>query len=344
VKFEPLVSWWLIGAYGIIALGASAWQIWQVRHGGRKVLIKWLRRAALVVFPAILAIGPSIPGGTSSPGVTNLDVIFAVDTTPSMGAQDYDGTQLRLAGVKSDLLSLASKLPGAHLELITFDSNANVILPFTTDATAFQTAVASISPEVSDYSQGSAIDKPIALITQELNNSKLAHPDRQRLLFYLGDGEQTASTAVATFAPIAPDINGGGVLGYGTTAGGKMFNYTGADATGVALSYVTTVDPTTGKLVPAVSKIDPTALLLIASQLKVTYADRNQSGPIVGLFQASNAAVTIDRSQHLTRYLNLYWLFAIPFAGLFFWEWQNLVTGLLDLRQHHGGKNAKART
>jgi Ca-activated chloride channel family protein len=340
MKIEPLVSWWLIGAYVFVAVAASSWLIWRIRHKGRKMLVRWLLRIVLLILPAVLALGPSIPGGTSSPGIANLDVIFAVDTTPSMGAQDYAGTQPRLTGVKNDLLALADKLQGAHMEIITFDSNASIVLPFTTDVSAYSTAVQGLTPEVSNYSQGSFINKPIDLITQQLGDSKSAHPDRKRLLFYLGDGEQTSSAAVQSFAAIASNLNGGAVLGYGTTSGAKMLNYTSADASGTPLSYITTVDPASNKLVPALSKIDPAALQKIATQLQEAYLYRNQGGPISDVFQASNAQLTIDHSQHIVHYLNLYWVLAIPFAILFFWEWQALMIILFDLREHKRGRHA----
>jgi Ca-activated chloride channel family protein len=343
MKFEPLVSWWLIVMYVFVALTAAGWQIWQIRHQGRKVLVRWLRRAALLILPAVLALGPSVPGGTSSPGVSNLDVIFAVDTTPSAGAQDYDGTLPRLDGVKNDILALANKLQGARFEIISFDSDANVVLPFTTDATALSSAVQGLTPEASTYSQGSSIDKPIGLIVQELNNSKAAYPDHERLLFYLGDGEQTVNAPVQSYASIASKINAGAVLGYGTTSGANMLNYTGADGTGTALSYIMTVDPATNKLIPAVSKIDPVALQTIATQLHVAYRDRDKGGPIASAFQASKASLTIAHSQHIVHYLNLYWLVAIPFAGLCFWEWQALVINLFELRKHHSEKQRGGR-
>jgi Ca-activated chloride channel family protein len=251
-----------------------------------------------------------------------------------MGALDYSGSQARLDGVKKDLTALAAKLQGAHLELITFDSTSNVIMPFTTDLTAFSTAVQGMTPQLSSYSQGSSIDAPISLITQELKNSKTTYPQRIRLLFYLGDGEQTAASAVQTFAPIAPYINGGGVLGYGTTTGAKVPNETDLGTTNSTQPYITTVDPATQTLTPAVSHTNPTALQAIASQLKVTYQDRNQGGSVDSLYNVSKAKLAVDRSQRIVHYLNLYWLFAVPFAGLIFWEWQALLVRLFELRQH----------
>jgi Ca-activated chloride channel family protein len=61
---------------------------------------------------------------------------------------------------------LAASLQGAHLEVITFDSVASVILPLTTDTTAYATAVQGLLPQISSYSQGSTIDKAYNLIQQ----------------------------------------------------------------------------------------------------------------------------------------------------------------------------------
>lgn len=345
MKFQPLVSQWLLIPYLVLALAAAGWQIWRYwriyhqKHKGRTTLLRWIRRGVLLILPAIIALGISVPGGTSAPGIANLDVIFAIDTTPSMGALDYAGGQQRLDGVKNDLQALATKLQGARLEIITFDSNANIILPFTTDTSAFSSAVQGISPEVSNYSQGSAIDQPINLITQEMQNSKSVYPEHQRLVFYLGDGEQTANSQVRSFAPIASYINGGAVLGYGTTEGGKMVNYSSV-LTGGTAQYISTVDANTKSLTPAISKIDPGNLQKIAAQLKVAYQNRNNGGTINSVYDASKAQLSIDRSRHIVHYLNLYWLFAIPYVVLLFWEWQKLIVDLLDMRIRRGGKHA----
>jgi len=347
MKFQPLLPLWLAIPYLLLTLGAAGWQIWRLwskskgkdKAKTQPLLIRWCRRGALLVLPAIIAFGPSVPGGTSAPGVANLDVIFAVDTTPSMGALDYNGTKARMVGVQKDMLALATKLRGAHLEIISFDSSANVILPSTTDQTAFATAVDGLTPQVSSYSQGSSIDEPLGLLTQELKNSKTAYPQRNRLVFYIGDGEQTSPTAVASFAPLTPYLSGGGVLGYGTPTGAQMPNNTDLGTAGKT-PYIMTVNGTTGTLAPAISHMDPNALQTIASQLKVTYRDRNQGGAINSVYNASQAKLAVDHSQHIVHYLNLYWLLAIPFAGLLFWEWQALITRVLELWQVRGDKHA----
>src|SRR5690606_25239381 len=47
-------------------------------------------------------------------------------------------------------------------------------------------------------------------------------PDRSRMVFYLGDGEQTVTTEPESFAGSAEFTDGGEVLGYGTSEGGPM--------------------------------------------------------------------------------------------------------------------------
>ncbi len=352
MKFELLIPPWLIIAYTfclLVLFTTMAWSMHRqeiktwirnrdigapltwLRQHERKTVLCWTRRILLVFIPVLIAVGPSIQNGTSSPGISNLDIIFAVDTTPSMGAQDYNNGKLRLDGVKADMLALAGRIEGANLEIISFDSDANVILPFTNDVSAFSSAVEGLTPQVSDYSRGSMIDKPIKLINRELAYSKKSDPTHQRLLFYLGDGEQTANANVATFSSITSKLNGGAVLGYGTVIGGKMYNYAGTYTSKAKLPYIMTVDLTTNKLVPAVSKSNPKNLSKIASETHLAYKNRNKAGSIDQVYNESKLPLAIDKSHHITRYLNIYWLFAIPLAGLFFWEWQALIVGVLEL-------------
>ena len=350
MKLQPLISWWLLLPYLLAVVSAISWQILHTRRqraGKRKqaldrsTKLRWWRRVAILLLPVAIAIGPSVQGGVSAPGIANLDVIFVVDTTPSMGALDYTGKKQRIEGVKEDLIAIGNSLQGAHMQIITFDTEANTILPLTTDATAFATAVRGMTPQIHSYSQGSTIDKPVSLVVEELKNIEATYPQHYRLLFYMGDGEQTADTPVKTFAPVANYLDGGAVLGYGTTKGAQMVRYTGLGNTSNAPSYITTIDTSTNQLTAAVSSTNPTALQTIAKQMRVTYQNRNQGGPVSELHQASQTALAIDRSQRVVHYLNLYWLAAIPFAGLLFWEWQALIVKLYQLRQRSKEEHGK---
>lgn len=339
MRFQPLVVWWLLVPIVFLGVTALGWYIYTLRREPKKELYAWVRRAALFLLVVLIASGPSVPGGSSAPGVANLDVLIAVDTTSSMGAQDYDGTKLRLEGVKKDLLALADKVKGAHFSLITFDSKANLALPSTPDGSTFAAAVNSLDTEIYGTSKGSTIDKPIEMALQQLKKSKAIDPDKSRLFFYLGDGEQTNDAEVGSFDKLKPYVNGGAVLGYGTGKGAKMIRNTGLIQTNSA-QYVNTIDPNTKQPVPAVSKLDEVALKKIAAQLGVSYLNRNTSSTIETVYRSSNAQLLVDHGRKVTHYINLYWLFAIPVALLLFWEWKQALVLMLQLRKSQKDKHA----
>lgn len=339
MKLQPLITLWLLVPVAIAGSAALGWYIYSLRKSSREVLFPWIRRAALFVLLVLMALGISLPGGTSSPGVANLDVLIAVDTTASMGTEDYAGATLRMEGVKKDLAALGEKLKGAHFTIVTFDSRANVILPSTADNATFAAAVSTLSLEIYGTSRGSAIDKPVEISLQQLKRSKVAHPDRSRLFFYMGDGEQTSDAEVGSFKSLAPYIDGGAALGYGTTAGAKIQRYTGLQRSG-APQYINTIDPATKALVPAISKLDETAMKKIAKELDIVYRNRNVGSPVDELYQASEAKLHVDKSKKVTHYQNIYWLFAIPIGALIFWEWKQVLLLTIELRKHQRSQNA----
>ena len=340
MKFQPLIIWWLLLPFALAGFVAIGYWLWRLRHQNNKQeFMSWVRRGVLYVMLILMVLGISVPGGSSSPGVANLDVVFALDTTSSMGAQDYTGGKLRLEGAKQDMLALAEKLRGAHFALVTFDSKANVALPFTSDSASFTAAVQAANREIYGTSKGSSIDKPIDVVLQQLKNSKAAHPERSRLLFYVGDGEQTNKEEPKSFKDLAAYVNGGAVLGYGTAEGARMLRNTGLEDGNNDL-YVNMLDPSTKKFVPATSKIDEEKLKKIGEELGVNYHNRNTGGVVDGVYRSSGAELLIDKGKKIIHYINLYWLFAVPLVGLLFWEWRIVLLLMLQLRKDQRSRHA----
>lgn len=343
MRFEPFLPVLAIALFTAVALAGIGWIVYQTKRQHKQWSAPWLRRAGLVAALAVTLLGPSFPGAASSPGVANLDVLFLVDTTASMGALDYDGGELRIKGIKQDMLAIANKLKGAHMGIITFDAKATTVLAFSSDNTTFSGAVQTIDRELYGTSNGSAIDKPVELALEQLKVRKAANPERSRLLFYMGDGEQTSQNKVRSFSELATSINGGAVLGYGTKAGSQILKYTsiGSDKqkNNSQSAYIRTLS-SSGSLVPAVSKLDETALNTIAKDTKLPYINRNQPSDIANVIEGSNAEILIDEGRLIRHYYNLYWLFAIPLAGLLFWEWKSLLLLSIEVRGGRGKKHA----
>lgn len=310
----PILPPWLYLAVAVLFLAGTAWLLTRGASAAR-----W-RLAALVVLVLLAGARPGVVGGSAPVANTELNVFFVVDVTPSIAAEDYNGKSPRLEGVKSDIRSLATELAGARFSLISFDSSASVVLPLTTDATALDTMTEVLSPKPAYISKGSSISAANAMLAQRLAAAQESHPDRPRLVFYLGDGEQTADAAPEPFKDNVDLIDGGAVLGYGTAAGGEMREFS-FSSSGKPGPYI--LDKAAG-YEPAVSKIDEKALAGVAAQLNVPYVHREQPGNIADALgkSAPKAAARPDGAQDRAGAgrTEIYWLLALAAFGIAGWE------------------------
>lgn len=247
-----------------------------------------LTAAAGLLF--VVALRPGLPGPAEQARAANLSVYFVVDTTTSIVAEDYGSGHTRLDGVRADILAVSAQLPGARYSVLTFDADTRVRLPLTTDTTALETAVETLAPQPSEFSHGSSVTQARDRLAALLARSAASHPDRGRLVFYLGDGEQTAATEPEPFALAPGLVQGGGVLGYGTEHGGRMV--TTLSRYGAEVGYVK--DPRTGA--DAISVIDERQLRDIAEQLGVPYTRRSDGDPIAPVV----SGIDLDRFGHDT--------------------------------------------
>ncbi|MEV8144541.1 VWA domain-containing protein [Specibacter sp. NPDC078709] len=310
----PILPLWLYLSIAVLLLAGAVTLLIKGATAAR-----W-RFAALVVLVLVAGARPGLVGASAPVANTELNVYFVVDVTPSVAAEDYNGTSQRLEGMKSDIAALATELAGARFSLISFDSTAKVTLPLTTDATALQTMTEVLTPKSAFISKGSSISVANQLLGQRLAAAAESHPERPRLVFYLGDGEQTADAAPEPFKDNTELIDGGAVLGYGTASGGKMREYSfSSDSPG---PYI--LDKA-AQYKPAISSIDEKALADIAAELNVPYVHREQPGNIAAALgksapKVSSSAVDGMDSRSGAGRIELYWLFALAAFGVAGWE------------------------
>ncbi len=322
MKFQTIAPWWLVLSIGLVLCGLLAWQLYLTRRD-KRLRLAWVRRLCCMVLLLLMALGPSIPGGTSPAGMTNLDVVFAVDTTTSMGALDYGAKkQERLDGAKQDIQGIAEAMAGARFGIITFDSEVKTILPMTTDISSVTSALDGMVREVSTYSKGSSIDLPLKPLEQKFKDNKKQDSQRPQILFYLSDGEQTVSKQPASFAPLKAYVSGGAILGYGTAAGGEMKTFYGFrdndDCATGEQTFNCYVEDLDGKHI--LSKIDEKNLNAIASAVGIPYQNRNNGGSFKDLVGTSHAQRVADDTRAISSYTSLYYVFAFPLALLAAWE------------------------
>jgi Ca-activated chloride channel family protein len=350
--FTPVLPLWLLIALSGVLVAFGLWQwIATIKRPGSW---HWIVRILMVVVLLAIALRPTIPGTHRPPAAMgDIDIYFVVDTTSSMAAEDWDesgtggagGTRdggagesvtgraaTRLDGVKADIASIADRVPGARYALVTFDAVTVQRMPLTTDASALQSASEAMTQEITTYSRGSSIDAPVEFLTNLLTKAEEQEPGRNRIVFYLGDGEQTSGTSPASFEGIAPLIAGGAVLGYGTEEGGRMREFSGyADGSPMYIQ-----DYTTGT--DAISRMDEGNLQLIASQLGVDEMHRTPGADIDPAVDGlSVGTVTVDDQVDIRRTDELYWMIAIVLGALLLTEVGGVIGSLRELRRVKGG-------
>ena len=174
------------------------------------------------------------------------DIMFVVDTSPSMSAKDIDGT-MRLEAAKNTIFNLSTENYGSRLGLVALGSNAAVLVPPTNDRSFFTEQLSKLT--CGTLGNGSAIGDGLSTAVCHLVSSSA--PKKCIVLFTDGEnnaGEINPETAVQLAADNSITVY---VVGIGSK--GK-----------VPIEYT---DPVTGKLYSGYldSNYNPASLRKIAT-------------------------------------------------------------------------------
>ena len=196
----------------------------------------------------------------------NIDVLFVVDTTISMWAEDHIGVDNRMAAVQKDCQYIMDSLAGSNFSLIRFDNRSQILAPFTQDSKNVADAFATIKTPDKYYAKGTNLNAAHD-DTMDMLKSSNNKEGRITIIFFISDGEVTSDKEEqVSYADLADLIDGGAVLGYGTPEGGRMFDKN-------SNSYIR--DPETGS--DALSKYDEENLKRLASEMHVDYIHMDES-------------------------------------------------------------------
>jgi Ca-activated chloride channel family protein len=266
------------------------------------------RRIGIVAALVMILLQPGFGTRAAPTQLSDVEVLVVVDRTRSMAALDYqDGP--RVYGAQRDLADLAEALPGARFALLTYGTDVELELPFTSDATTFGTAVETLRLEGPFDGSGSLADRPLEAMREILERAEEQHPDRRRAVVYVGDGENTAESEQASFDGLEDLVDGGVVLGYGTEEGAKMPE---ADDLSTADGYI--YDQDRGE--DAISRIDEDNLRTIADELGVAYAHRTEPGGMRAIADDLEATYAADEGADAPAEHDLTWVFGLLLLGL----------------------------
>lgn len=327
--FQPVLHPLLLVLLFAPALALAVWLIVRPSAGpgapgksGQRAL--WALRLLLLLACFVMLLRPGIPGGATQTLATDTDIVLVVDTTASIVAEDWDEGEPRLDGVRDDVRAIIAEYPGARFALITSDAAAELRMPLTTDTTALIGSLDVLRPEVTSQSRGSSIGIAAPLLTETLASAAESSPDRSRMVFYLGDGEQTVDTSPESFASSAKYTDSGSVFGYGTAEGGPM-RITGGG-----------VDDDEGYIEyegeNALSVIDEQNLETLAEQLGVTYQHRTADAA-PALPDAPSTTTSYAESGEVGNVIELYWIAAVVIIALLGVELTRATMLIARLRQ-----------
>ena len=350
MTLRPAVSLVFLGIVLIPSLLACIYLAWQ--SPGRR--IAWGRRAVLVLLVTVIALVPSTPIERTTVSGVGLDIFFVVDRTGSMAAEDWgpnpdidpeanNGLEAnrRLDGVKHDINRIVDDLPGARYSIITFDSGSTRQLPLTWDARAVKSWTETLKQEITFYSVGSSLDRPLDRLRTTLAQAQERSPESVRVLFYLSDGEQLSNEPVLSFAELAPYLSGGGVLGYGTSGGGPMRVWDGATPIGPDTPYIQ--DFSQSGYPQAISYIDEANLRTIAEELGVNYHHRTGPDSTRSVTNGIDADEVIrDVARTVSTWRAWVWPFALGVGALLIWELWSIGATTKPRRVRFAGPGGRA--
>lgn len=260
---NPIIPIWLMA---IICIALAFFR--------RKGTFNYIRQIAIIVLLFIINLRIMVPDYDAETIKRKIDVLFVVDNTISMQAEDYGSDKSpRMEAVRSDCAYIMEKLPGAQFSVISFDNNVTTLMPYTIDTTNVTQAFNSLQGQATLYATGTGFEDVLNYMETALDRES----DNVQIVFFISDGEITQEADLKSHPNLKDFIDGGAVLGYGTEKGGPMHAvaFFGDDEVEELYYYDDNFDQQT-----ALSVIDEENLKSIASDMGVDYVHMTSQSQI----------------------------------------------------------------
>ena len=132
-NLNPIISLPALITVFVIALLIMLFVWIRSRENRIKSTFALVRRIAIAALAFVIALRPMREERGAEVQLSNLDVLFVLDTTLSMWADDGPGGGTRFKAARNDIEEIMEGLSGANFGLITFQNRAVVLAPFTQD-------------------------------------------------------------------------------------------------------------------------------------------------------------------------------------------------------------------
>lgn len=251
---NPIIPLWLMGIICVILLFFK-----------RKGIFNYIRQIVIIVLIFVINMRIMVQSGDVTNMTSNVDVLFVIDNTISMLAEDYNGDDRRIDAVKKDCKYIVEEFAGASFSVAVFEDDIERDMPYTIDTNMTIQAIEVLEGQSYYYAKGSSLDDIMSKMDTVLENKR----DTYKIVFFISDGEVINGKELKSHSGLSKYVDTGAVLGYGTTNGGVMRprSYAGSSLEAEILYYYDD-DFERRK---GISKIDESNLKIIAKDLGVDY-------------------------------------------------------------------------
>ena len=111
----------------------------------------------------------------------NVDVLFVIDNTISMLAEDYDGDGRRMDAVKEDCKYIMEQFPGASFSVVTFGNSVKRMVPYTVDSNMALQAIEVLNGQTEYYANGTSLNDIMSELDEILENER----DTYKIIFFI---------------------------------------------------------------------------------------------------------------------------------------------------------------
>ncbi|MBR1796931.1 MAG: VWA domain-containing protein [Clostridiales bacterium] len=288
----------------------------------RRGVIPYIRQILAVLLLFLINLRPMYPSENVKVQRQKMDlnVVFVVDDTISMLADDQPDYENRLERVKSDMNYIIDNLPGAKFSIVCFNNYTHVLTPYTDSLDYVRNAIDSIYPLSPYYATGTNINICLDTLTTVLTTGRESSGTVNTVMFVMSDGENTNDRVMESFSKLEHSLSGGAVLGYGTERGGHMYYYNSIQDRIEIVMNRNTNPPSEG-----ISKLNEENLQSIATDLDLPYMNMANDGNLDPILQ-NMMENYLTEPEEVTRrgYTDIYYILVIPLVALTAYEFISL--------------------